>query len=153
VVNSLDYGIPCSPPGNAKEIEEAYYKITPQEEESIKADSKNAMDMINEARSELTIAEDKLRDFYQQFRDSSQAVVNARELADRASQERVFKYNKDLADKGDSYAMFRVGQLYRDGLGVEKDLSKSKTYFQKALEAGSPEASKELKKLALETTK
>jgi TPR repeat protein len=42
-----------------------------------------------------------------------------------------------------------MGERYRDGDGVEKDLAKAKDYFEKAEAAGSPDATNELSKLDL----
>jgi TPR repeat protein len=65
----------------------------------------------------------------------------------KAGYERALKYNQDLADKGDAYGLLRMGERYRDGEGVDKDLKKAREYFTKALAAGSPEAEAELNKL------
>ena len=43
--------------------------------------------------------------------------------------------------------MLRMAERYRDGDGVEKDLTKAKEYFNKAIAAGSPTAAEELKEL------
>jgi hypothetical protein len=60
---------------------------------------------------------------------------------------RVLKYNQDLADKGDEYGLLRMGERYRDGDGVPKDLAKAKDYLTRAAAAGSPTAADELKAL------
>jgi len=57
------------------------------------------------------------------------------------------KSNQDAAAKGDSYGLMRMGERYRDGDGVDKDLAKAKDYLQKAADAGSPTAKEELSKL------
>lgn len=57
------------------------------------------------------------------------------------------KSNQDAAAKGDSYGLMRMGERYRDGDGVDKDLAKAKDYLQKAADAGSPTAADELSKL------
>lgn len=57
------------------------------------------------------------------------------------------KFNQDLAAKGDAYGLERMGERYRDGDGVEKDLTKAREYFEKAVAAGSPTAAAELSKL------
>jgi TPR repeat protein len=57
------------------------------------------------------------------------------------------KSNQDAAAKGDSYGLMRLGERYRDGDGVDKDLAKAKDYLQKAADAGSPTAADELSKL------
>lgn len=55
--------------------------------------------------------------------------------------------NEAAAEKGDAYGLLRMGERYRDGDGVEKDLIKAKDYLQKSADAGSPTAADELKKL------
>jgi TPR repeat protein len=57
------------------------------------------------------------------------------------------KYNQDQADKGDPYGLLRVGERYRDGDGVPKDLDKARDYMTKAAAAGSTTAADELSKL------
>jgi hypothetical protein len=59
----------------------------------------------------------------------------------------VLKSNQDAAAKGDMFGLLRMGERYRDGDGVEKDLSKARDYLQKAADAGSPTAKDELSKL------
>jgi TPR repeat protein len=67
--------------------------------------------------------------------------------AAKAAQERALKYNQDQADKGDPTGLLRMGERYRDGDGVPKDLSKAREYFTKAVNAGSPTAADALSKL------
>ena len=55
--------------------------------------------------------------------------------------------NQTAADKGDAYGLMRMGERYRDGEGVDKDLAKAKEYLQKATDAGSETAAEELSKL------
>jgi TPR repeat protein len=40
-----------------------------------------------------------------------------------------------------------MGERYRDGEGVPKDLAKAREYLTKAVDAGSPSAANELKQL------
>ena len=68
------------------------------------------------------------------------------EIAD-AAKAKALKSNQDEAAKGDAYGLLRMGERYRDGDGVEKDLAKAKEYLQKAADAGSPTAAEELSKL------
>jgi hypothetical protein len=56
-------------------------------------------------------------------------------------------FNQRQADKGDTYGLLRMGERYRDGDGVEKDLAKAKDYFTKAAAAGSSDATNELAQL------
>ena len=67
----------------------------------------------------------------------------------RAVQDKVLKFNQDAADKGDAYGLLRMGERYRDGEGVPKDLAKAKDYLTKAAAAGSPSAADELKNLQI----
>lgn len=67
--------------------------------------------------------------------------------AKKATQAKLLKSFQDMADKGDAYGLLRMGECYRDGDGVEKDLAKAKEYFTKAADAGSPTAAEALKKL------
>ena len=54
------------------------------------------------------------------------------------------KANMDAAAKGDAYGEFRMGERYRDGDGVEKDLKKAREWFSKAADQGDKEAAKRL---------
>lgn len=65
----------------------------------------------------------------------------------RAVLDKVLKFNQDAADKGDPYGLLRMGERYRDGDGVPKDLVKAKDYLTKAAATGSPTADSELKNL------
>ncbi len=75
--------------------------------------------------------------------------VKAEENAQKqAITDKVLKNNQNLADKGDAYGLLRMGERYRDGEGVPKDVVKARDYLTKAAAAGSPTAAEELKKLA-----
>jgi hypothetical protein len=82
---------------------------------------------------------------------AAQVAAQARAIADkeRATQGQInaVRYNQELAAKGDGYGLLRMAERYRDGDGVEKDLTKAKEYFNKAIAAGSPTAAEELKEL------
>lgn len=71
----------------------------------------------------------------------------ALEQKKKAGAAAALKYNQALAAKGDEYGLFRMGERYRDGDGVEKDLAKSKDCFQKSAAAGNPDAALALKNL------
>jgi hypothetical protein len=73
------------------------------------------------------------------------AKTDARIAAGKAA---ALKANQDAAAKGDSLGLLRMGERYRDGDGVEKDLAKAKDYLQRAADAGSPTAADELKNLS-----
>jgi TPR repeat protein len=74
----------------------------------------------------------------------------AKEQQDKAKQQQAAKilaFNQAEADKGDFYGLLRMGERYRDGDGVSKDLGKARDYLAKAAAAGSPTAADELSKL------
>jgi hypothetical protein len=52
------------------------------------------------------------------------------------------------APRGDSYDEYRMGQRYRDGDGVAKDLKKAREWLAKAATQGNKDASRELNELA-----
>jgi TPR repeat protein len=79
--------------------------------------------------------------------DQDYAAAEKADAAKTAVQAKVLKSNQDLADKGDEYGLLRMGERYRDGDGVPKDLAKAKDYLIKATTAGSPAAADELSKL------
>jgi len=76
-----------------------------------------------------------------------QARIKALAAQEHAKQV-ALKSNQDAAAKGDSIGLLRMGERYRDGDGVEKDLAKAKDYLQRAADAGSPTAAEELKNLS-----
>lgn len=76
--------------------------------------------------------------------DIPSEIANAKK---QAVADKVLKSNQDLADKGDAYGLLRMGERYRDGDGVPKDLTKARDYLTKAAASGSVTAADELKKL------
>ena len=79
--------------------------------------------------------------------EQRQAAKERATAVKRLADEKVLKSNREMAEKGDAYGLFRMGERYRDGDGVEKDLAKSRDYLQKAADAGSSIAKEELSKL------
>lgn len=73
--------------------------------------------------------------------------IKAQDEKKLQAQAKVLKSNQDMADKGDAYGLLRMGERYRDGDGVPKDLMKAREYLTKAAAAGSPTAEDDLKKL------
>ncbi|MFX4864895.1 SEL1-like repeat protein, partial [Acinetobacter baumannii] len=51
------------------------------------------------------------------------------------------------ANQGESNAQFHLGKIYKDGLGVDKNLSLARTWFEKSAEAGNSYAAQELSKM------
>jgi len=64
-----------------------------------------------------------------------------------AANQKALKLNQQLADNGDVFGLLRMGERYRDGDGVPKDLIKARDYLTKAAAAGSTTAADELSKL------
>jgi len=121
---------------------------------------------INDNRNQQSAIESKLQQLQSDFDREKQPVMAEyeakiedvpNEFSKRAKQaedakkqavtDKVLKNNQDLADKGDPYGLLRMGERYRDGEGVPKDLTKASDYLQKAAAAGDPTAADELKKL------
>ncbi len=76
-----------------------------------------------------------------------EAIRAAAQQKKKAAETIALKSNQEAAAKGDSYGLLRMGERYRDGDGVEKDLAKARDYLQKAADAGSPTAKEDLSKL------
>jgi hypothetical protein len=91
----------------------------------------------------LTQEELDFNNAIQKKADSVTKAAEQKKLADA----RALKVNQDAAAKGDLVGLLRMGERYRDGDGVEKDLAKAKDYLQRAAAAGSPTAADELKRL------
>ncbi len=64
------------------------------------------------------------------------------------NQEKALRYNMDLASKGDDYGEYRMGQRYRDGENVPRDLDKAREWLAKAAAHGNKPAARELAQLA-----
>lgn len=76
------------------------------------------------------------------------AAQKAKDAADKKiAEENALKYNEKLAAQGDPYGLLRMGERYRDGDGVDTNLPLAKIYFQRAINAGSLEASNELSEI------
>jgi hypothetical protein len=82
-----------------------------------------------------------------QLDEQRRVATEKKDAKKQAVKDNVLNSNQDAADKGDAYGLLRMGERYRDGDGVEKDLAKAKYYLTKAAAAGSPTAADELKRL------
>lgn len=81
-------------------------------------------------------------------RSENAAAAKAKAAATKkAADEKALASNQAAADKGDAYGLLRMGERYRDGDGVAKDLPTARVYFTKAAAAGSPSAQSALDKL------
>jgi TPR repeat protein len=76
------------------------------------------------------------------FKKADEAKQAINKLNEQAVKQQKFIRNLTLADRGDVECMIFVGKCYRDGNGVEKDLTKAREYFRKASDKGSAEATK-----------
>lgn len=72
-----------------------------------------------------------------------------KDAAKQAMVAKVLKSNQSDADRGDAYGLMRMGERYRDGEDVQKDLVKAKAYLAKAAAAGETTAADELSKLQI----
>ena len=76
----------------------------------------------------------------------------AAEKAKVKGESRALAANEAAAAKGDAYGLLRMGERYRDGDGVAKDLAKARTYLMQACLRGEIEASNELANLPAVST-
>jgi len=87
---------------------------------------------------------DKLTQKELATRAAAQKAIDDRK---KAKEDKVLKWNMDEAEKGNAFGLLRMGERYRDGNGVPKDLNKAREYFNKASAAGSPTATDALSRL------
>lgn len=130
----LNYGSPCVAPPKGKEIELAAQQLSPQQENQIKEAEQIAKikdDLVIEAKQRLKIGLYQIAAVQKQAADEmSQAKMQA------------LNYDLDFANKGDMFALKRMGERYRNGDGVEKDLKKADEYRRKSDAAIQAEANR-----------
>ena len=119
----LNYGNPCTKPENGLSIETAAQQLNAEDNEQIKNATKNAASK----QADLDAAQKALRDFLG-------AIEAAQDLA--------LKNDQEQAGKDDPAALRRMGERYRDGEGVEKNLVKSAEYFKRADEVTAAEVNR-----------
>ncbi len=68
----------------------------------------------------------------EQLQAQARAAKQKKEEADA----KALKYDRDLANAGDSYGELRMGERYRDGEGVPKDSALARSWFTKCRRAG-----------------
>lgn len=61
--------------------------------------------------------------------------------------EKAIHYYKIAAEKDNSTALFKLGEIYEDGLGVVKNTSKAIYWYRKAANKGHYNAKESLKRL------
>ena len=119
-IAKLIYGKPCARPTNADSVELAAQQLNSKDIEQITNTIKNAATKqaeFNIAKKALDAAQKSFQDFL------------------KTTQDLALKSNQEQADKGDPFALRRMGERYRDGLGVEANLTKAAEYFKEADEA------------------
>jgi len=147
-VTQFDYCEPCERPEGGEKIEDAYFAPILA---SIKKMTDEIESRIAENKAAAAAAKKRLSDFVQKIDDDKilifQRKKEQQDLAKENAKKSALKYNQDAADKGDAYGLLRMGERYRYGEGVPKDLAKAKDYLTKAAAAGSPAAVEALKQL------
>jgi TPR repeat protein len=137
-VPKLNYGNLCARPSNADLVELAAQQLTPEEESQLN----NAKSVAEQEKAMAVAAQKQLQDFLDQNDAGRIAAIQKKKTEQLA-----LKFNQDQADKGDPIGLLRMGERYRDGDGVPKDLDKAREFFGKAAAAGEPTAEDELSKL------
>lgn len=131
----LDYGKVIQPLADAKSVIEKAQALSPDELANIKSAERlvsMAIATMLDCKTNLDVFVDKL---------------NAESRRLEGNKNKALQSNIESASKGDAYGLLRMGERYRDGDGVEKDLVKAKSYLEKAAEAGSPTAAEEVKNI------
>jgi hypothetical protein len=158
-VRKLDYGTPCERPDDVpKEV--VISDLKPVEKEQVTAAKLRASEMQQQADRVAQLAYTAKTKAIEQAKLADEAYQKATEAERKAAEEKekkqqalaamelkVLRLNQDQAAKGDPYGLLRMGERYRDGDGVPKDLAKARDYFSKAAAAGEPSAADELSKL------
>lgn len=62
-------------------------------------------------------------------------------------EQEAFNWFKKSALQGDCDSAYMVGVCYEEGMGVEEDCDEAREWYERAVEYGSKEAKKALKKL------
>ena len=101
----------------------------------------------DELRKLKVEADERQKAAEKELDEQRRVIAENAAAAKRAIQAKVVKWNQEQADKGDPTGLLRMGEFYRDGDSVPKDLDKAREYFTKASAAGSPDAADELSKL------
>ncbi len=80
-----------------------------------------------------------------EYEETNKLVFDsAAEKAKVKGESRALEVNESAAAKGDAFGLLRMGERYRDGDCVAKDLAKARTYLMEACLKGEVEASNEL---------
>jgi TPR repeat protein len=123
-IPKLNYGKPCDRPKNADGVESIALQLSAQDEAKL-----SPIDQGLKQKHEAVIAAKKRLDEF--TAGSSVRLTNAWKQL-KKEQEDELKNTQDLANNNDPEALRRMGERYRDGDGVDKDLNKSAGFYKKA---------------------
>jgi hypothetical protein len=87
----------------------------------------------------------------EQIKAKEKAENAKREAAEKSKKEadlNILKWNQQQADAGDAYGQLRMAERYRDGIGVETNLAKARTYFSLSAGQGNITAKQALEALS-----
>jgi hypothetical protein len=151
-VTELDYGEPCERPKGGEIIEAEAKGLMPYEQKQLHEIESSLAEKLNAAAA----AKKRVADFVNKIDDDKIMAVEKdkqrKDLIKETARKKALQWNQEQADKGDDYGLFRMGERYRDGDGVPKDLTKAREYLTKAVAAGSPSAPDALSKLNQSST-
>ena len=123
-VTELDYGEPCERPEGGEKIEAEAQAPTPYEQKQLQ----EIESTITEKRNAASAAKTRVADFVQKIEDDKIMAVEKekqrKDLKKETAKNKALKFNQDAAAKDDPYGLLRMGERYRDGNGVPKDLTK-----------------------------
>jgi len=130
-IPKLNYGRPCARPKNADAIELAAQQLTPQEEAQVAS-----IQLEAKSKKDIAIAAQK----------------HVQELLEnlRLDKRNALKADQEQAGQGDPEGLRRMGERYRDGDGVEKDLNKAAEYYKKAEDVEQAAADRDIKRTQAE---
>jgi hypothetical protein len=133
-IPKLNYGKVSGRPPNADELERAAQQLTPVEESEVQILENRANSIGQEVKQLETSLASYLED------SEARQTKLKKELA--SAQAAVLNRERLSAESGNWVAMRRMGERYRDGDGVDVDLSTSEQYFQMADKALDSEANR-----------
>lgn len=108
---------------------------SPKSSERASYSASPALDSLNESNAAYIA---KQLEEARQSGEKKKAVLANKTLA----------WHQAMAATNSPFGLFRMGQRYAAGDGVEKDPTQARAYFRRALIAGSPDAQAELDKLS-----
>jgi len=156
-VRKLDYGNICdSPPAELVHkwenkivfVDDDNSELTKKIEDN--KDELSATEMkLAQLRNDISTQNGNIRAEYDKNLNDlpnvfARQAQNEKEARKQATIAKILAYNQGQAAKGDPIGLLRMGEFYRDGYGVPKDLKKAQEYLTNAANAGSVTAAEEL---------